>query len=278
MSSTAVPWPGQQGQVDGEAGLGHRLGQRPEGLGVAGETVEDEHAVGPPSRGPRLGTWDDRSGHEVGCYRAESGRRLRGGPGASRGRPVEPAGAPMSSLQNWPNYRLSAVGDKIVVSGSKWRAPAARRHPRVRTPRTQGPLSELEGPGRGRSRVDGQTHQPTAKEQRSDGHLSVSERRMAGRGPVHPGGVRGPGCLHRAFDPDEPGHRRGSLRRGDGRGPRGHQHGRAAARHRSHRPGRPQGVARVRGGQGHPRRGQSHRPGSRRSCPARSRWRGTSPS
>ena len=39
----------EQGQVDGEAGLGHRLGQRPEGLGVAGEAVEDEHAVGPPS-------------------------------------------------------------------------------------------------------------------------------------------------------------------------------------------------------------------------------------
>ena len=44
----------------------------------------------------------------------------------------------------------------------------------------------------------------TSKEHHTDGHLSVSERRLAGRGPGHPRRVRGTGRRHRALHPDEP--------------------------------------------------------------------------
>ena len=40
---------GQQRELDGEAGGGQGLGQRPHRLGVAGEAVEHEDAVGPPA-------------------------------------------------------------------------------------------------------------------------------------------------------------------------------------------------------------------------------------
>ena len=55
--------PGQQGQLDREPGRGQGLGQGTHGLGVAGEAVQHEDAVGAPWRGPRLGALQDGSGH-----------------------------------------------------------------------------------------------------------------------------------------------------------------------------------------------------------------------
>ena len=66
---------GEQRQVDGEAGRGQRLGQRPHGLGVAGEAVEDEDAVRTAGGGPRLGTGDDGSGHGRDATGRRPGRR-----------------------------------------------------------------------------------------------------------------------------------------------------------------------------------------------------------
>jgi hypothetical protein len=64
---------GEQGELDGETGRGQGLGQGPHGLGIAGETVQDENPVRTARGGPRLGAGDDGSYHGTGCYRSDPG-------------------------------------------------------------------------------------------------------------------------------------------------------------------------------------------------------------
>ncbi len=62
ISSTVVPWPGRQRQLDVEAAAGHRLGEPAHRRRVAGEAVEGQHTGRAVIRGvvrPRLGACDD---------------------------------------------------------------------------------------------------------------------------------------------------------------------------------------------------------------------------
>ena len=69
---------GEERKVDGETGRGQRLGQRSQGLGIPGETVEDEHAVRATLGRPGLGARDDRSSHDTGCYPSLPGQTASG--------------------------------------------------------------------------------------------------------------------------------------------------------------------------------------------------------
>ena len=85
MSSTAVPWPGSSGSSTVKPAAAQASASGAQGLGIAGEPVEHEDAVGAAGGGPRLGPGNDGSGHETGCYRPHrAGTVTRWAAGAPR--------------------------------------------------------------------------------------------------------------------------------------------------------------------------------------------------
>ena len=109
--------PGQQGQLDRVAGGGQGLGQGPHGLGVAGEPVEDEDAVG-----ATLGDYGSApgmmgavtAGDATGTHRRRRKRRRTRRRRSSAGRPVPVA---RTGGRGRPSPR-AIRGPALVLSGA----------------------------------------------------------------------------------------------------------------------------------------------------------------